>query len=380
MANRWEPRLLVEWDDEFAHARPREEAPAAEKLASEWAPTLLVDWQDPFAHTQRSWSYAGPPIPIESDLRLMVNWSDELAESRRRETAMAAGIAHLLVILFLLFSPRFLSQKPRSAEEEEEKIRSALSLLYIPPELMQKPQTPPDLTPEERRRAAVRTPFTVDPREIERALPPPPPVTLPPGGGGGAPGLPGEDDRTSPGRERTERPREVVRLEDIPRPQDGQSSALGLPSVRPGRAIEESLRRSQGGGGVPGDLGGPIHPNLNTPFPVILSDTRGVDFGPYLVRLLHKVRRNWYAVMPESAHLGEQGRVVIVFTILKDGAVPSGQPTVVATSGRSHLDRPALASITASQPFPPLPDEFTGDHIVLQFTFLYNLPIDYGGP
>jgi TonB family protein len=124
-----------------------------------------------------------------------------------------------------------------------------------------------------------------------------------------------------------------------------------------------------------------VQPNFDTPYPTILSDTRGVDFSPYLVRLLREVRRNWYAVIPESARfLGEQGRVVIVFTIEKDGSVPRGEPRVVAPSGRSHLDRPALAAIRTSQPFPPLPAEFDGPHIVLQFTFLYNLPLDYTGP
>ncbi|MGH9862620.1 MAG: TonB family protein, partial [Candidatus Acidiferrales bacterium] len=176
---------------------------------------------------------------------------------------------------------------------------------------------------------------------------------------------------------------EIARLEDLPKPQRNPGSGLELPLKSPGRAIEESLRQSQGQSGGPGGASGvegPLQPNLNTPFPVILSDTRGVDFGPYLVRLLREVRRNWYAVIPESARLGEKGRAVIIFTIQKDGSVPLGQPTLVYSSGRSHLDRPALASIRASQPFPPLPSEFTGPNLTLQFTFLYNLPLDYKGP
>ena len=43
------------------------------------------------------------------------------------------------------------------------------------------------------------------------------------------------------------------------------------------------------------------------------------------------------------------------------------------------MERPAVAAIRSSEPFPPLPKEFTGDNIVLQFTFLYNLPADYTG-
>ena len=96
-----------------------------------------------------------------------------------------------------------------------------------------------------------------------------------------------------------------------------------------------------------------------------------MDFGPYLARVVYIVRRNWYSVIPESARLGEKGRVAIVFEILKDGSVP--QLRLVASSGSDALDRAALASIRASIPFPPLPEEFTGNHLVLQFIFLYNM-------
>ena len=37
------------------------------------------------------------------------------------------------------------------------------------------------------------------------------------------------------------------------------------------------------------------------------------------------------------------------------------------------LDRAAMGAITASNPFAKLPSNFDGDHIVLQFTFLYNI-------
>jgi TonB family protein len=114
-----------------------------------------------------------------------------------------------------------------------------------------------------------------------------------------------------------------------------------------------------------------LEPNFSTAGPIILSDTLGVDFGPYLSRIVYIVRRNWYSVIPESARLGEKGRVGIVFEILKDGSAP--QLRLVASSGSDPLDRAALAGIHASIPFPPLPEEFTGNHLVLQFIFLYNM-------
>jgi TonB family protein len=83
------------------------------------------------------------------------------------------------------------------------------------------------------------------------------------------------------------------------------------------------------------------------------------------------VRQNWYAVIPESARLGQKGRVALDFDIQKDGSVPGLD--LAASSGAEPLDRAAEAAINASIPFPPLPSEFHGNHLKLRFIFLYNL-------
>ena len=89
----------------------------------------------------------------------------------------------------------------------------------------------------------------------------------------------------------------------------------------------------------------------------ILSDTMGVDFGPYLQRVLHDVRQNWYNAIPESAQL-KHGNLIIEFAITKDGKVAG--MNLVPPSGDSPLDRAAWAGIVGSDPFPPLPSEFGG--------------------
>jgi len=104
----------------------------------------------------------------------------------------------------------------------------------------------------------------------------------------------------------------------------------------------------------------------------LLSDPMGVDFKPYLIQILATVRRNWYAVMPEVARLGRQGKVVIQFAIQRDGSVP--KLVIVMPSGTEALDRAAVAGISASNPFPPLPAGYRGLQVRLQFTFLYNMP------
>lgn len=330
--------------------------------------------------------------------RLQVDWQEDAIRARGRESAFAALVLHLALLLVVLVQPGLLSGGTPAAVVVVPEDQKDLTVLYLPSDAVPMPetQTPRDLTPEESRRAVVKPKIYIDREELERVLPPrqavplaEPELTLPDPPGRQTGGEEKARATAEPlgGDQQATRRTEIARLEDIPGPGSRDSRTLTLPERSPGRAIQESLRpvpgAPQGGagtGGGPGGLPGAMQPNFNTPFPRILSDTRGVDFTPYLIRLVREVRRNWYAVIPESVRWGEKGKVVIVFTILKDGSVPAGQPNIAYSSGRSHLDRPTLAAIRTSQPFPPLPEEFTGPNLVLQFTFLYNLPIDYQGP
>lgn len=104
----------------------------------------------------------------------------------------------------------------------------------------------------------------------------------------------------------------------------------------------------------------------------LLSDPQGVDFKPYLIRVLASVRRNWFAVIPESVKFGQRGKVTIQFAINQRGSVP--KLVIASPSGTDSLDRAAVAGISASNPFPPLPSEFKGEFIRLQLSFSYNMP------
>jgi TonB family protein len=115
----------------------------------------------------------------------------------------------------------------------------------------------------------------------------------------------------------------------------------------------------------------------------ILPDTMGVDFGPYLQRVVHDIRINWYNLIPASARFPvmKKGRVTMEFAILKDGTIAGMR--LVSTSGDVALDRGAWEGITASNPFPPLPTEFGGKYIGLRFAFYYNpnrADLDVGPP
>lgn len=125
-------------------------------------------------------------------------------------------------------------------------------------------------------------------------------------------------------------------------------------------------------GGIAEGLSQPATPGRNASTLELLSDPQGMDFRPYLVQVLAAVKRNWQAVMPESARLGRRGRVAIQFIIDKSGRVP--KLVIAMPSGADALDRAAVAGISASNPFPPLPREFRGNEIRLQLVFSYNMP------
>jgi TonB family protein len=105
----------------------------------------------------------------------------------------------------------------------------------------------------------------------------------------------------------------------------------------------------------------------------ILTDTMGVDFGPYLTNVVRMVRQNWYNVMPPSVYppVFQQGKVAIEFVVQKDGTV--NKMKIDTPSGDVALDRAAWASINGSAPFPSLPKEFPGQTLGLRFYFFYNL-------
>ena len=157
-------------------------------------------------------------------------------------------------------------------------------------------------------------------------------------------------------------------------------------SSSPGRSLEESAEGALHGGGtsatvsvagIPGGggpgggggqgLGGALE---------MLTPTEGVDFTNYLARVVASVKRNWLSIMPESARLGDRGRVTLQFRIMRNGSVPDAEPLLMGSSLKEPLDRAALSSIRASTPFEPLPPAFSGPYIELRFIFLYSMPLN----
>jgi len=187
----------------------------------------------------------------------------------------------------------------------------------------------------------------------------------------------------------TPKPQEMPSAPDAPAPQQ-TNNGLVLPKITPGTSPDEMREhgdgggtsqgfqapmpgaRRQGGGGYQGGGGGGGYSSGGVQ---MLTPTEGVDFSGYLARVLDSVKRNWYAIMPESAEMGDRGRVILDFKILRDGNVPDPDPEMRSSSQKEPLDRAASGAIRASSPFEPLPSAFSGPYIELRFIFLYNIPL-----
>jgi len=104
--------------------------------------------------------------------------------------------------------------------------------------------------------------------------------------------------------------------------------------------------------------------------PEILSDTQGVNFDGYLKGIWQTIRQNWVKLIPADAQF-KKGKLAIQFSILKNGEIRSMSLTSSACD--LSLDRAAWGALVASNPLPPLPDEFKGQYLRLRTRFYYNL-------
>lgn len=161
-------------------------------------------------------------------------------------------------------------------------------------------------------------------------------------------------------------------------PKPNPAAAPKPPPVQPPPDVVRAALRPGGRGPTVGDIAenSPQVPGI-APSPCndcsalqLLSDPKNVDFKPYLLQVLAMVKKNWMTVIPNSARLGRKGVVVLRFAIDRQGAVPRLEFT---TPSGAEFDRAAVAGVSASVPFPPLPAEYPGNQIDLQMAFAYNM-------
>lgn len=148
----------------------------------------------------------------------------------------------------------------------------------------------------------------------------------------------------------------------------GSSSAgryTPAPVLAPtGGGSSSGSKLAKGGGGGGGSYGnpGPGNPNGRPGIDAI----REPDFGPYMRELQRRIKMNWN---PPKGN--ESKRVVLLFKIAKDGRLLSC--SVFKSSGLPSADSAAINAVKLTAPFKPLPAEFKGQSIDIQFTFDYNV-------
>jgi TonB family protein len=313
---------------------------------------------------------------------LLIQLQDDLQRSRKREAAWISVIVHLLVFMILVYLPwieknvwHHVVVVPVDTSHNKN-----LTYLALPPDAQKLTRRPNTNIASDKNRIATSRHPELDPKELRKVLATPPP---------GAPGMtaPRMPQQAPQATAQNQPPAPQQGQQQTPRPQfqSDQTAQLQMPArpnntfgkygagMTAGSAIQEATQAAaahRGGGGQEGDFGlgtgahGRQLGNLE-----VLSDTQGVDFGPYLQRILQEVRENWYRAIPESAEM-KKGKLQIEFAITKDGKVADMRLT--AGSGDIALDRAAWAGISASNPFPPLPTDFTGPYLALRFRFYYN--------
>src|SRR5216684_1588633 len=316
---------------------------------------------------------------------LLIQLQDDLSRSRQREAFWISVVVHLAIVILVVNSGRLeglMRKRSVILVSPQDLIKQKdLTYLELPPDEQKLTKRPDTNRISDKDRIATSKAPQLDRKELKKILdssrpgPPSPPAQSQP-----AAPAPAAQGPQAPQEQPSPRPppdqNQAAHLQTPPAERPTPSFNTGAMSA--GSAIEQAARAAasnRGGyGGDSGDYGlgqGKQGGEAIGPMDV-LSDTMGVDFGPYLARVLHDVRENWYRIIPESARapLMKKGKVSIEFAILKNGQVAGLQ--IVGTSGDVALDRAAYGGITASKPFPPLPTEFGGQYLALRFHFYYN--------
>jgi TonB family protein len=106
----------------------------------------------------------------------------------------------------------------------------------------------------------------------------------------------------------------------------------------------------------------------------ILSDTQGVDFGPYIKQITRLIYNKWLTFIPQEARPPQnmQAETLIRFSIGPTGKLLSMH--LDGSTQKEKFDRAAWGAITNVGQYPPLPEAFTGPYLELRLHFTVNVP------
>ncbi len=300
-------------------------------------------------------------------IHLLDSIEDERARGRFRESLYISMFVWIVIAWFVFYGPRVLWHQPELRDpaavlRERELTQLTLPAIpHLPTPAMKNARPVPKPTVDnstmerlrEMSRKAAPAPATPEPAAPQPAAPaaaPPPPVATTP------------QPRTPPPVVA-----EAPTAQPL-KPNFGKPSSAG-DSIR--NALTDAAH-SRGGTDVPSGRSGRQSGPLNLGGAEILSDTQGVDFGPYLRRILSDIKRNWDPLIPAEAQspLFKQGETFIRFSISPDGSIKE-----MHLDGSTHdeaINRSCWGSITSEGQFPPLPAQFRGPNLELRIHYLVN--------
>jgi len=306
-----------------------------------------------------------------------------------REAVLSSLLAHALVFIFILLNPGILSWRP------DRPLRSADPNVPIPVAFLQPAEKEPAMGDTgEKSLGDPRPPDAPPPRNeapFSRGNTPnrflAPPVDQPPSP---EPGSAGAAQQSPPPAARPEAEREGEE-----QPEDDRQGAPAIAGLRgqesPGRPDAEgqggsseargrnrpTLKETLGamsmghtGAGDPLRYDNPVG-GLSGPTGGLSFDTPGFDWGPYARRIYWIIWTNWTRGWPPAARAGLEGMVTVRFRIERSGAITG--ITVLSESGTPAFDTCATLALEASNPLPPLPDDFPKDSEGITARFLYNM-------
>jgi TonB family protein len=315
-------------------------------------------------------------------IHLLDALDDEQARARFRESVYISVIICMCLAWFVMYGPQVLFHEPRVINPMDvlKQREKDLTYLDMPKSTPKLPHKPTDVISDKDQTQQTAKP-TLDNKtlkELEAMRKAGAPTSAPAQAPAPAPqqqqAAPQQAHNQPPPAPLLQHAPQQQAIVDAPRPAPTRPN-FGNQSQSAGDAIRqaaEQAARNRGNGGDYGANAPAVHGGLNTGVEV-LSDTQGVDFGPYLRRILGDIRRSWIPQIPEEARppLNKQGETLIRFTILPDGRI--GAMNLDGSTHDQAIDRAAWGGITGVGQFPPLPASFHGPQLELRIDFLVNI-------
>lgn len=303
-------------------------------------------------------------------VHLLDTLDDERAKARFRESVYISLFFWMAVVALLIFAPRIFPRRPEFVMpglSENKRIAN----LTIPPDV----QHALDHAPRFKAAPKAAGPKSPEPPAQQPPAAPQPVQQQPPPNQAPQPAAPAPPPVVQQSPLQQPRPQQQAALPSAPTPSPSAKPDFGNPNTSARDMIQQATRAPRGGGDggtIGGNPNGPASQRGMAAGPQILSDTMGVDFNPYLNKIMREIYETWLPLIPEEARppLNKQGETQIRFIINPDGSI--GGMALEDSTHDDAINHACWGSITGVNQFPPLPKQFHGPNLELRIRYFTN--------